>query len=68
VELNVNYVKHVNIEINRISRDRCGHAGFDKILLFIYLFNVIECKRLETMKRFSEYLGILDTGLLKAIC
>jgi hypothetical protein len=50
-----------------LSRDRCGDAGLDKILLFIYLFNIIECRRLETMKLFREYMGILDTGLPRAI-
>ena len=50
-----------------LSRARCGDAGFDKILLFIYLFNIVECRRLPTMELYVEYEGILETGLQKAI-
>ncbi len=53
--------------ISQLSRDRCGDAGFKKIFLFIYLFNLIECRRLPTMQLFFEDMGVLDTALQKAI-
>ena len=37
--------KDMQRHLSEISRDKCGRAGYDKILLFIYLYNLVECNR-----------------------